>query len=81
MSEEHEDRMEVKFCGMVLGSASDWDQVADEIIHFYDFLSGRPEFPDSNGLNIDYLNGIFTFHDADGKPVKEFMISLGFNPI
>lgn len=80
MSEKHEDRMEVKFCGIILGSASGWDQIADQIIHFYDFVSSIAVLPDAvGGISIDYLNGLVEFYDDAGSVDWTYTIHLIFN--
>lgn len=77
MSEEHNARMPVKFCGIVLGTASGWDQVADEVLHFYDFTSSRSDLPNAvGGISIDYLNGRIEFYDDAGNVDWTFTMHL-----
>lgn len=68
--------MKVIFCGRLFGTASGWDQVADQTLFFYDFKWAEKAFPadkayqfECDGLEIDYERGVVTCYAADGLTV------------
>ena len=58
--------MDVMIVGANLGSASGWDQVADNIYHFYDFvpLYTKLETEIPCDISIDMESGIWELYDS-----------------
>lgn len=66
----NEDRMKVKVIGIVLGTASGWDEVSDFLLTFYDFETDLPGIPDGH-LTVGLESGIFQVTDEDGEVLLE----------
>jgi hypothetical protein len=77
--------MNVIFCGRLFGTASGFDQVADEILYFYDFVWAKRGYDHfaCDDLEIDYGLGLLKGYasENDGTPlwsedIVDFMTHL-----
>jgi len=52
-----DERMEVKVLGIVLGTATNWEETTDSGRSFYDFEPALADFPKGD-LHIDFESGV-----------------------
>jgi len=71
VTDEQEERMEVKVLGRVLGTASGWDGDPGETVWFYDFQAVSGLHLPFTSLAVDFLNGyIGTLDNETGEFTK-----------
>jgi hypothetical protein len=66
-----DERINVKILGRTIGTAIGWDQVADEVVFFYDFASNGKNGLPNGGLQFDYLSGTIEVIAEDGRTIVE----------
>jgi hypothetical protein len=55
-----EERMKVVFMGVLIGTASGWDEIDTQVIAFYEFE------PDEKAKNFVGLSGVLTINGTEG---------------
>lgn len=59
-------RIEVKVLGLVIGTASGWDELDTCVLYFYDFEPNNGINLPSKDLVVDFEDGLFMTYDDDG---------------
>ena len=59
--------MEVRILGIIIGTASGWDQVGDFAVCFYDFKPSHILVPSDECLSVDLDSGDFQITNDEGE--------------
>lgn len=70
--------MDVVILGEVIGAATGWDPMGEDIFSFYDFTSSIPELDNVDCLNVGFGTGIVEGYTDKGEKVFTKKLALAF---